>query len=192
MMKHRIILLAFIILSACTQREQPKNQSVVIENKVPDSLLIRPGQSIGKIKIGDDAQALLKLYGQPDQQDAAMGSAGYTWFAKHDISAYRISVYGHRNFGGVDESVLKIKKILITSPDYTTAKGVYTGMSMEDINKRYRLTENNKYIVKGKVIRVLADIGKGISFDIDSLTKKCTAISIFKPGDTAIVNINMY
>ena len=192
MMKYRIILSALIALSACTQREKPENISAVVGNKLPDSLLIKPGGRVGNIKIGDDMQALLKQYGKPDRQDAAMGSVAYTWFAGHDTTGYRTSVYGHRNFGAGDESVLSIKKIITTSNEFTTPEGVRVGMNMDDVSKSYQLTGDSKYSVKGKTILFFANIGKGISFDIDSATKKCMAINIFKPGDTSAVNINIY
>gem|GEM_PF-2527617 len=192
-MKYSIILLAVIGVSACTSpQKREETSATIVKNKLPDSLLIMPGQSIGNIKIGADAQAFLKRYGKPDAQDAAMGAASYTWFARHDTSGYRISVYGHRNFGAADEQIVLIKKIMITSPGYVTAEGVRTGIEKDSISRFYRLTEASKYSVKAKTIQTFADISKGISFDIDAVTKKCTAISIFKPGDTSAVNIDLY
>ncbi|MGY3213714.1 hypothetical protein [Mucilaginibacter sp. HD30] len=191
MMKYRLILSALIALSACNQAEKPENSSAVVENKLPDSLLIKAGERIGNMKIGDDMQALLKQYGQPDQQDAAMGSAAYTWFPGHDTTGYRTSVYGHRNFGAGDER-LNIKKIMTTSTEYSTPEGVHTGTDMDDVSRFYTLTSNSNQLIKGRTVGVFADIGKGISFDIDPATKRCTAISIFRPGDTSAVNINIY
>lgn len=192
MTKYSLIILALAGLSACTSPTEQGDQPVEAVNTVSDSLLIRPGESVGNIKLGEDMQSLAKLSGTPDESDAAMGAASYTWFAKHDAAGYRTSIYGHRNFGGTDENVLHIKKILITSPDYKTADGLNTGTSRKGLSGFYHLNDSSRYVVKGKAFHVFADIKKGIAFEIDSLTNKCTAISVFRPGDTASVYINMY
>lgn len=191
MIKARIILLLLIGLSACTPHERPEKAGTVTEDKLPDSLLIKPGKSIGNIRLGDDMQLLLKQYGPPDKQDAAMGATAYTWFLKHDTTGYSVSVYGHRNFGGADENVLQIKKVMINTPDFITAEGIRTGADEREINKFYQLSDNSRYLNKGKPVRLFADIGKGISFTIDTMSKKCTGISIFHPGDTSAININI-
>ena len=191
-MKYSLIILALAALSACTSPTEQHEQPVEAVNTVPDSLLIRPGESIGNIKLGEDMQSLTKLSGKPDESDAAMGAASYTWFAKHDAAGYRTSIYGHRNFGGADENVLHIKKILITSPSYKTADGLNTGTGKKGLSGYYQLNDSSTYAVKGKTVHVFADTKKGIAFEIDSLTNKCIAISIFRPGDTASTYINMY
>lgn len=39
---------------------------------------------------------------------------------------------------------------------------------------------------------VFDDVGKGIAFDIDAVSKICMAISIHKPGEAAFPYINMH
>lgn len=191
-MKYCIVLLVLAELTACTSPEKPAEKSLEVINKLPDSLLIKPGESIGNIKLDDDMQALTMQSGKPDENDAAMGSASYTWFARHDAAGYRTSVYGHRNFGAADENIMHIKKILVNSPTYVTSDGIHTGTGRDSLNRFFQLTDSSKYSVKGKIVHVFADVSKGIAFEIDSLTRKCTAISIFKPSDTSAVYINMY
>lgn len=154
--------------------------------------MIVPGERVGNMKLGADMQTLSKLSGDPDQSDAAMGGAAYTWFAKHDAAGYRTSVYGHRNMGMAHENILHIKKILITDPAYKTADGINTGLLADSIRKKYSLGDSSVYNVDRKPRSLYADLAKGIAFEVDPLTRRCTAISIFAPNDTASARINMY
>ncbi len=180
-------------LASCSSPDKKEDiQATSTVKETADSLLITPGKSIGHIKLNDDMQTLSKVSREPDQSDAAMGGAAYTWFANHDEAGYRTSVYGHRNMGAADENILHIKKILITDPAYKTADGITTGLLADTIRKKYTLSDSSIYNVDRKPRSFYTDMAKGIAFEVDPLTKRCTAISIFTPKDTASARINMY
>jgi len=191
-MKYCVILLTMIWLAGCTPPDKPKVELAESTNNLPDSLLIKPGESIGNIKLRSDMEKLTTQYGKPDESDAAMGSVAYTWYIRHDTAAYRTSVYGHRNFGAADEDVLHIKKVLVTSPLYVTSDGIHTGTDKDSLGLFYQLADSSRHSVKGRAVNLFADINKGIAFDVDVLTNKCIGISIFKPGDISAANINLY
>jgi hypothetical protein len=192
MKNYCLIILALTGLSACTSPDKTESAQKPVIKATPDSLLIIQGNSIGKIKLGEDMQSLSKLFGKPGQSDAAMGGASYTWFADNDSSGNRTSVYGRRNFGSPDENILHIKKIMVTSVEYITDQGVKVGTTQDSLKILYHLSDSSRYVVKSKAVNAFADIAKGVAFEIDPVTRKCTAISVFAPGDTAAFKINLY
>lgn len=191
-MKYCTLILLLALLSACVHQSKPtRDETIKAPAQMPDSLLIKPGKSVGNINVGDDMGKLTIKLGQPDRTDAAMGSALFTWFTAHDTANTRISTFGHRNFGGADESILHIKKILITSPRFATAEGIRCGSSRDSIVLFYKFTDS-KIPVNGKDALLLADTDRGIGFELDSTGQRCKAIIIFKPRDSASAYINMY
>lgn len=187
------MIMAIAGLLSCSSPKKKENaQTTSVLNETADSLLIKPGERIGNMTLSEDMQSLTKLLGQPDQSDAAMGGAAYTWFAEHNTAGYRTSVYGHRNMGSADENVLHIKKIMITDPAYKTADGVNTGLLADSIKGKYTLSDSSIYNVDRKPRSLYTDMAKGIAFEVDPLTRRCTAISVFAPDDTASARINMY
>ena len=150
-------------------------------------LLIAPGRSIGRIKLGGNADSLINLLGKPDLQDAAMGASMMTWFEGHDTSAYRVTVYAHHNFGAKDEAVSHIKQIRITSPAYQTAERLHTGSNLNDIATQYHLTAHRSNNGKDSIYD---DNRAGIAFEINS-SGKCAAIRVHLPGDSLSAYLNM-
>ena len=205
-MKNIIIPLAFVIaafgMPSCGQhsgheKEDKQDLTAVksIEDTsktvVPDKLII-PGQSIGKIVIGGNADSLSQTLGKPDFSDAAMGSALMTWYANHDSSSYKTSVFANHNFGSTDEKVARIRKILITSPDFKTVDGLNTGLSLTEYEKHFALSPVSSSKAKGKKVRVYEAKGKGIAFEVDSLSGKGVAIVIHQPKDSLATYINLH
>ena len=188
-----MIAMALAGLVSCSSPDKKENAlATSTSEETADSLLITPGKSIGEVKLNDDLQALTNVLGKPDLSDAAMGGAAYTWFANHNEAGFRTSVYGHRNMGAADENIVHIKKILITDPAYKTADGINTGLLADSIRKKYTLGDSSVYAIDGKPRSLYTDMLKGIAFEVDPLNKRCTAISIFAPRDTASARINVY
>ncbi|MDO3643559.1 hypothetical protein [Mucilaginibacter sp. L3T2-6] len=205
-MKSIIIPFAFIIamfsISSCGQHsghEKKDKQDLTAvkaiddtsKTVVPDKLII-PGKSIGKITIGGNADSLSAILGKPDFSDAAMGSALMTWYANHDSSSYKTSVFAHHNFGSTDEKIARIRKILTTSPDFKTADGLNTGLNLAEYQKHYQLSPVSTYKAKGKKVKVYEAKGKGIAFEVDSLTGKGVGIVIHQPKDSLATYINLH
>lgn len=193
MMKYCVMIFLLAITVACTPHNERSDESTKnTVKKIPDSLLIKPGKAIGNIQLDSNMEALGNRLGRPNQTDAAMGSALYTWFVNNDTAGYRISTFGHRNFGGADEAIVHIKKILVTDPRYMTFEGLHAGSGQDSIALLYQLKNSHQNVSGSKKINLFADASKGIAFEIDSLSRKCKAVVVFKPGDSASAYINMY
>ncbi|RYY32260.1 MAG: hypothetical protein EOP46_19390 [Sphingobacteriaceae bacterium] len=199
-MLKRLYLIALIpVLAACTQVSNQngnnnniaKSDTVTSVSVLPEQLIV-PGKSIGKLSIDQDADKAISDLGKPDSSDAAMGSALITWFANHDPSGNRTTIFTRRNMGGADERVARVKRILITSPDFKTAEGVATGSTYMAITEHYSLKEVHAYTKGNSHIKVLTDYARGISFDIDSSNTVCVAITVYQPGDNAGSYIDMH
>lgn len=157
----------------------------------PDKLIV-PGKSIGKITIGASADSASAILGKPDSSDAAMGSALMVWYAGHKKDADRISIFARHNYGGKDENVAHIRKVLITSPGYKTAEGIGVGQDLDAYKKYFTLISTGTYKSQGKKIKVYEAKDKGIAFGIDSATNKCVLVVVHEPKDTGTAYINMY
>lgn len=153
--------------------------------------LITPGKGIGHIVLDDDVQNVIKQLGKPDSADAAMGSSLMVWFAGHHPKGNRTAVFAHRNMGGKDESVNRVRKVLVTSPRFKTAEGMGAGSAKTDIDKNYTLKAINSYTGKGGKVQVYTDLAKGISFEIDN-GGKCVGVVVHKVDDTAAAYLNMH
>lgn len=205
-MKKIIIPLAFAIavfcLASCgphSGHEKTGKQDLTAVKAIDDTSktvvadkLIVPGKSIGKIVIGASADSLSDILGKPDFSDAAMGSTLMTWYSNHDSGSYKISVFAHHNFGSTDEKVARIRKILITSPDFKTKEGLATGLNLNEYQKHYQLSPVSSYKGKGKKIKIYEAKGKGIAFEVDSLTGKGVGIVVHQPKDSLATYINLH
>lgn len=158
---------------------------------IPDKLIV-PGKSAGKITIGDNAGNLSSILGKPDFSDAAMGSAVMTWYAAHDTAGYKTSVFANHNFGSKDESIARIRKVLVTSPTFKTAEGLNTGLSLAEYQKHFDLSPVSSFTAKGKKVKVYEAKGKGIAFEVDSASGKGVGIAIHQPKDSLAAYINLH
>ncbi|RYY35374.1 MAG: hypothetical protein EOP46_10235 [Sphingobacteriaceae bacterium] len=184
-MKRAFFIIAVIpFLFACNQ--QAKEKADTTEN------LIVPGKSIGTFAIGSSADSLIKVLGKPDRSDAAMGSMLNTWYAKHDTAAARTSLFSTREMGTPDDSVSRIKKIIVTSPDFKTKEGLTVGASLAEIGKYYGVRSTGTYKEKGKAYVSYSDLEKGIGFEVDSETRKSVAINVFKVEDASVAYMNIH
>lgn len=196
--KSIIIFSAFLLMAACKQKgtpsisnDPPESSDTTDAGTIPADQLISPGGSIGQIKLNSSLADAIKLLGKPDGGDAAMGSSLATWYANHDNTGYRTSIYAHRNMGGQDENTPYIKKILVTSPWFKTADYISTGNDIKDIGKYYTLKEGNSYNLKGEQIKTYADTAKGIAFEIDG-KGKCVSVSVYQPNSGPGTYLDMH
>lgn len=196
--KYLIIILAVAFATSCEQKTEqaitdsaPEAQDTTDASTLSAEQLITPGASIGKLKLEGSMADAVKLLGKPDSGDAAMGSALATWYAKHDTSRYRTSIFARHNMGGADENIQHIKKILVTSPWFKTAEFISTGNTKADIEKYYTLKEGTSYNDKGQKVTNYTDLAKGITFEIDR-TSKCVGILVHEPNSAADTYLNMH
>ncbi|OOQ60477.1 hypothetical protein [Mucilaginibacter pedocola] len=198
-----MIFFAIVLIAACKQKgngtsdaadtaDAPDLPDTTEVRAIPAEQLIKPGESIGKIRVGEALDSVILVLGKPDTGDAAMGSQLSTWYANHDTTGYQTSVFSHRNMGGKDENKSHIKKILVTSPWFKTAEYISTGNNMKDIGKYYKLKEGNSYKDKNEqTIKTYSDIARGISFEIDG-AGECVSILVHQPNSTADTYLNMH
>lgn len=157
---------------------------------VPADYLIVPGKSIGQTLLGGDADSLVQRFGKPDKGDAAMGAQMMTWYAKHDTSGYLTSVYSHRNMGGKDENISRIKQIRITSPAFKTSEKIGVGSALNNLQKCYQLKVKPVPGAKDKQLKLYDDITAGIAFEVGA-SGQCTAVIVHAPRDSSATYLNM-
>ncbi|MBO9633784.1 MAG: hypothetical protein J7578_11765 [Chitinophagaceae bacterium] len=195
-MKKTIVPICLLGLLACNNQGVDENRSDRKDSVKLGSIstpssgqLIKPGYSIGHLVIGSSTDSAIAILGSPDSSDAAMGSALMAWYSK-DANQYRTAIFAGRNMG--NDEVSRIKRIMVSSPWFTTADGIATGSSLEAIEKKYSLKPVDDATAKSKGLMVFDDTEKGIAFDIDTASKICKAISVHKPGEGASSYINMH
>lgn len=174
------------LLFACNSPADKKTTDNTVTDTVADApeikpdQLISPGKGIGHLTIGLPADSAIAKLGKPDSSDAAMGSALMAWYSK-DANKYRTAVFARRNMG--NDEVSRIKLIMVSSPWFKTGDGVATGTTLADIEKSYQLKPVENTTAAKKGLLVFDDNTKGITFDIDSASKKCVAITVHPAND---------
>ncbi|KAA6438409.1 hypothetical protein FEM33_17120 [Dyadobacter flavalbus] len=163
--------------------------SVSVESEVKPDQLITPGKGIGHLTIGLPVDSAITRLGRPDSSDAAMGSALMAWYSK-DAGKHRTAVFAGRNMG--NEDISRIKKIMVSSPWFRTGDGVATGTLLTDIKRSYTLKQVDDLTARQKGLQVFDDNEKGITFDIDSASGKCTAITVHTAHESPQSYINMH
>lgn len=204
-------LTAFVFLASCHQQSTKGTSaatSITIDSNQKDSLLkatttgkdttksvlaeylIVPGKSIGQTSLGGNADSLIQKLGKPDKGDAAMGAQMMTWYARHDTSGYLTTVYSHRNMGGKDEIISRIKQIRITSPAFKTADHIGVGSTLSNLQKCYQLKAGTVPGGKDASLKLYDDVTAGIAFEVDA-SGACKAVIIHAPRDSAATYLDM-
>lgn len=192
MIKYAFALILICAFTAC--QEPAKTGTSTTETAasgtkhVPKEMLISPGDGIGQIKIGSSTDSVVKILGKPDAGDAAMGASLMVWYAGHDSTGYRTSVYARRNMGSPDGNIAKVKAIRITSPDFNTTDMIHTGSILDSIKTHYTLNSQSSRSDKNHT--VYDDNRAGIAFEIDK-QQKCSAIIVFAKGDSSVAYLDL-
>ena len=159
---------------------------------ISEKQLILPGKGIGQLRIDATTTEAYKILGKPDSGDNAMGSSLAVWYTDHKPSGYRTSVFASHKYGAKDEQASYIKKIMVNSPWFKTTEGIAAGSSLQDIMKYFSLKKGDSFAYKGKTIAVYSDIAKGITFEIDPTTAKCSSIIVGRPNESNGTYLNMH
>ncbi len=163
--------------------------SAAINEVISADKLIAPGKGIGHLTIGLPVDSAVARLGRPDTSDSAMGSSLMAWYSK-DANPYRTAIFVRRNMG--NEEISRIKMIMVTSPWFKTSDGIGTGTLLDVIEKNYKIELINKAPARQKGVQVFDDLNKGIMFDIDSVSKKCIAITVHSARDSSGIYLNMH
>lgn len=202
MRKLYLFLLATpLMLCACKQRAKVNlradstNMANGIDtskiNVVTSDRLIDPGKRIGGTVLQENLDSVILRAGKPDRSDAAMGASMNTWFNDHDTTGYQTDIYAHRNMGGKDENVARVKIIRTTSPQYKTEDRLGVGNTLKQISDHFKTKLATMYASPKDTISIYDVRGKGIAFEINKQLK-CTGVLIHHPNDSAAAYISMH
>jgi hypothetical protein len=189
------LVLGFV-LAACNNNSKPTDNATDIlakdsigqaGNAKEQSVLdpdaeqrIIPGESIGKVKLGEEVSSL-EVLGPPDLSDAAMGKAWLTWKGKRDEhnNATELNVYTSYRDNSMKEKT--VQQIRTTSSHFQTEKGIHVYSSLEEIKQSFPSSKKSaSYNDDGREIEVYDDAGNGIAFEIATAGKQkiCTGIIV--------------
>jgi hypothetical protein len=210
-MKNFLLLISFIIiLFSC--REKTKvittkftdvgikdtviHALAVVDTITADSLKIQavkndtivPGVSVGKIKIGETAEILIQIMGQPDSSNAAMSKAYNGWFTKPTMTGADTTSQSFETFSvvsgkNVKETASRVKRIRITSPQYRTDMKVGVGNTLAYVKLQYPNLKKpvaKSNLANGALVELYDETNEGIAFEI--VDDKCVAIIIHEKG----------
>ncbi|PLK44795.1 hypothetical protein [Emticicia sp. TH156] len=186
MNKFWVPILTSTLLACNTPTDKPAAESAAA---ITPAQLISPGKGIGQLSIGMPADSALARLGRPDASDAAMGSALMAWYGK-DAHHYRTAVFTSMNMG--NENFHRIKRIMVSSPWFKTAGGLGTGTPLAVLAGQFRLKKVADATTSQNGLLVYTAVGRGISFDIDSLTRICKAVTVHGADEPAAAYINMH
>jgi hypothetical protein len=142
----------------------------------PDPWLIVPGQSIGRIRLGEEFQSIVAIFGRPNGRgEAAMGRAWSSWVG---TSGHVVDIYTVR---GTDDSAAHpanfVRQIQVNSPTFHTAHGVHVGESFTEISRR---VANLALANTNGAMRLYDSVKAGLA--IETQSGKCIAILVHAPN----------
>ena len=157
---------------------------------------IVPGESIGKIKLGADADGLEKILSKPDASNAAMGKAWLTWKGKRDEhnNATELNVYTTYKDSTMQEKT--VQQVRTTSSSFSTAEGLRVYASLEEISAKFPgIKKRARYNKDGRDIFIYDEKKKGIAFEIAKANDQqiCTGIIVHPKGkDVTEIYISLH
>ena len=171
---------------------QTTTDTVAKSAPISEKQLINPGTGIGQLRIDATTTEVYKILGKPDSGDNAMGSSLAVWYADHKPSGYSTSVFASHKYGSKDEQASYVKKIMVNSPWFKTKEGVGTGSTLAEIKTHFNLKQESSIKLKGQNIDVYTDLPKGITFEVDPQTSKCSSIIVGRPNEANGTYLNMH
>lgn len=190
-MRYLLLVLTAIAFAACNSSTKTtpladtpvkadtasqNNDTLLLNKPVVAGQLIVPGKSVGQTTLNEDAEAVFKRLGKPDAGDAAMGKALSIWYAGHDTTGYQTMIYTARQMG-TDDEVTRVRQIRVTSPWFTTAEGIHSGSTLQQINKVYEVKKSATFTLKNETYTIYRS-AKGIAFEVNS-RQVCKGIVVF-------------
>ena len=137
----KTIFLALIVVAALSACNSDKTVQLSADSTkyeaVAKDLLIVPGESIGKIKLGQSITSLNEILGRPDAGDAAMGKEWGIWYEGDTTKNKKdeIAIYSAYTDSTMKEK--SVKQIRITAEKYATAEQLSTGNVRFDFKVKY-------------------------------------------------------
>lgn len=187
------IVLLFAItfgLISCSNDGNKENSSDTVSKVQIDSdtngfktinvdFVLIPGDAVGKTKINEDTEEVIKVLGKPDSSDAAMQKMIAFWYDEQDGIKHSTSIYAVRDTGEMPKA--RVQQIRITSPKFKTQSGIGVSSSLDEIKKVYNIHKIQSFKTINNQLDVW-DSNEGIAFEIGN-EKECTAVIIHKKGE---------
>jgi hypothetical protein len=152
----------------------------------PDSaFLIVPGDRIGQVALNMTSEQLSSTLGRADSGDAAMGKALMFWVSKGSSGPrHYLAVYTVNDFKG-EGSQPKVQQVQITSPQFRTANGIGTGMSLPEVRQQFGQLQPIGYYTDSRQqqVYIYDDRAQGIAFEVSVADSVCTAITVHQQGE---------
>lgn len=141
---------------------------------------IVPGERLGHITLGMNADSLETVLGYPDASDAAMGKAWLTWNGKNNPSVLNI----YTAYKDTTLTQKTVQQIRTTSSFFKTPNGTHVGQSLAQIKQQFpAMAATSTYTEAGAAYTLYDDVAAGIAFEVRAST--CTGILIHKKGHRA-------
>lgn len=177
MNKFFIVVLSAFLVSCKDAKVHVPNEKPVLQTanseETGGEFEIIPGKSIGRIAIGDNAEALSSL-GNPDMTDSAMGKSWATWYSK-DEARNELNVFTTYLNDELKGKVVTL--IRVTSPEFKVKNGIGPGSSSEEILKFYPKTQIvASFYSTNKKSKLAESNQDGIAFEM--LDGICTAVIV--------------
>ena len=145
--------------------------------------LIVPGERLGHLTLGLNADSVEPLLGMPDASDAAMGKAWLTWKGKENSSKpTQLQIY--TTYKDTSMSVKTVQQIRTTSPFFKTSTGLHVGSTLALLKATFpQLQKTGTYTEGGLHYQLYDAVAAGIAFEMKEGV--CTGILVHLKGRRA-------
>lgn len=145
--------------------------------------LIVPGERLGHITLGLNADSVEPLLGMPDASDAAMGKAWLTWKGKeNNTKPSQLQIY--TTYKDTSMSVKTVQQIRTTSPYFKTRTGLHVGSNLALLKATYPdLKKTGDYTEDGVRYELYDAVAAGIAFEMKAGV--CEGVLVHPKGQRA-------
>ena len=192
----KYVALYVLVLSGCTvsnqrssARQGPPSLSEPTTSADPQvksgATLIKPGRSVGMLRLGGTREEVLKLLGEKHEEYNYDYPCKYTEMHWYDVARDRNGVFIYLKDGFVFQ-------IGAATPYYHTADGISEESSPEDVRRNYKqlrsyaLLRSGADIVGGRDLIYWVDGPRGVAFEFyynrKAGKRRVSKVIVFEPG----------
>lgn len=211
-MKNLLLIPVLLLFIAC-QSSETEHTSQIYSNTIPnkdtplltqadrapvadvpaDQLLI-PGEKVGQTTLGMPSDQLVRLLGEPDLSDAAMGKSWLTWNGKMDEHNNQTALNIYVTYADSSMREKVVKQIRTTSSFFKTQDALSVYSAFSDIQKEFpNLKKVGAYTDGNRSIVIYDDVAAGIAFETVTGNGQeiCTGI-IVHPKGKEVLDVYIY
>lgn len=165
----------------------PVSEPVGVANQEPesDAALIRPGQGVGRLRLGDTREKLAKVLGRKFEEYTHEAPCKYAEMHWYDLQADRNGIFAYVRDG-------RVFQLESDTPRYHTVEGTTSDAPPESVRSKYRnlqayiLLGSGSKVNGGRDLVYWVDRQSGITFEFyyNSNTRKrrVSRIIVFEPN----------